>query len=108
MTKLKKTIALISAAAMCCSLAACGDAQNGEDSESAAETSAVSVSDAASNDDGIKAVFGEIRTEYNTNLDISDYPLTKSDVPADFSLTVEAERSQQERSERSQQERPTW
>jgi len=91
MTKLKKTIALISAAAMCCSLAACGDAQNGEDSESEAETSAVSVSDAASNDDGIKAVFGEIRTEYNTNLDLSDYPLTKSDVPADFSLTVEAE-----------------
>lgn len=91
MTKLKKTIALISAAAMCCSLAACGDAQNGEDSESAAETSAVSVSDAASNDDGIKAVFGETRTEYNTDLDLSDYPLTKSDVPADFSLTVEAE-----------------
>ena len=91
MTKLKKTIALISAAAMCCSLAACGDAQNGEDRESAAETSAVSVSDAASNDDGIKAVFGEIRTEYNTDLDLSDYPLTKSDVPADFSLTVEAE-----------------
>lgn len=91
MTKLKRTIALISAAAMCCSLAACGDAQNGEGSESAAETSAVSVSDAASNDDGIKAVFGEIRTEYNTNLDLSDYPLTKSDVPADFSLTVEAE-----------------
>ena len=76
---------------MCCSLAACGDAQNGEDSKSAAETSAVSVSDAASNDDGIKAVFGEIRTEYNTDLDLSDYPLTKSDVPADFSLTVEAE-----------------
>ena len=91
MTKLKRTIALISAAAMCCSLAACGDAQNGEDSESAAETSAVSVSDAASSDDGIKAVFGEIRTEYNTDLDLSDYPLTKSDVPADFSLTVEAE-----------------
>ena len=49
------------------------------------------MSDAASNDDGIKAVFGEIRTEYNTDLDLSDYPLTKSDVPADFSLTVEAE-----------------
>lgn len=91
MTKLKRTIALISAAAMCCSLAACGDAQNEEDSEIAAETSAVSVSDAASNDGGIKAVFGEIRKEYNTNLDLSDYPLTKSDVPADFSLTVEAE-----------------
>lgn len=91
MTKLKRTIALISAAAMCCSLAACGDAQNGDDSESAAETSAVAASDAASSDDGIKAVFGEIRTEYNTDLDLSDYPLTKSDVPADFSLTVEAE-----------------
>lgn len=91
MTKLKRTIALISAAAMCCSLAACGDAQNGEDGESAAETSAAAASDAASSDDGIKAVFGEIRTEYNTDLDLSDYPLTKSDVPADFSLTVEAE-----------------
>lgn len=91
MTKLKRTIALISAAAMCCSLAACGDAQNGDDSESAAETSAVAASDAASSDDGIKAVFGEIRTEYNTDLDLSDYPLTKSDVPADFSLAVEAE-----------------
>lgn len=91
MTKIKRTIALISAAAMCCSLAACGDAQNGEDSETAAETSAVAASDAASSDDGIKAVFGEIRTEYNTDLDLSDYPLTKSDVPADFSLTVEAE-----------------
>ena len=91
MTKLKRTIALISAAAMCCSLAACGDAQNGDDSETAAETSAVAASDAASSDDGIKAVFGEIRTEYNTDLDLSDYPLTKSDVPADFSLTVEAE-----------------
>ena len=91
MTKLKRTIALISAAAMCCSLAACGDAQNGEGSETAAETSAAAASDAASSDDGIKAVFGEIRTEYNTDLDLSDYPLTKSDVPADFSLTVEAE-----------------
>lgn len=91
MTKLKRAIALISAAAMCCSLAACGDAQNGEDSETAAETSAAAASDAASSDDGIKAVFGEIRTEYNTDLDLSDYPLTKSDVPADFSLTVEAE-----------------
>lgn len=91
MTKLKRTIALISAAAMCCSLAACGDAQNGDDSETAAETSAAAASDAASSDDGIKAVFGEIRTEYNTDLDLSDYPLTKSDVPADFSLTVEAE-----------------
>ena len=91
MTKLKRTIALISAAAMCCSLAACGDAQNGDNGETSADTSAAAVSDAASSDDGIKAVFGEIRTEYNTDLDLSDYPLTKSDVPADFSLTVEAE-----------------
>lgn len=91
MTKLKRTIALISAAAMCCSLAACGDAQNGDDGETLADTSAAAASDAASSDDGIKAVFGEIRTEYNTDLDLSDYPLTKSDVPADFSLTVEAE-----------------
>ena len=39
----------------------------------------------------LNAVFGDIRTEYNTSLDLSDYPLTGSDTPADFSFTVEAE-----------------
>lgn len=39
----------------------------------------------------IDAVFGDIRTEYNRELDLSDYPLTESHVPSDFTLTVEAE-----------------
>lgn len=36
-------------------------------------------------------VHGSIRTEFNENLDLSDYALTANNVPADFSLTLEAE-----------------
>lgn len=39
----------------------------------------------------ITAIYGEIRTEYNTSLDLSDYPLTENGAAADFSLTIEAE-----------------
>ena len=41
-------------------------------------------------DGGIKAVFGEIRTEFAT-VDLSDYPLTPSDVPEGYSEIFEAE-----------------
>lgn len=36
-------------------------------------------------------VHGDIRTEYNDSLDLSDYALTSNDVPEDFSLCIEAE-----------------
>ncbi|MGN0164705.1 MAG: glycosyl hydrolase [Lachnospiraceae bacterium] len=36
-------------------------------------------------------VHGDIRTEYNENLDLSDYALTANDAPADFYLLLEAE-----------------
>ncbi len=38
----------------------------------------------------ITAIYGEIRTEYNTSLDLGDYPLTENGA-AGFSLTLEAE-----------------
>ena len=36
-------------------------------------------------------VHGPIRSEYNTSLDLSDYPLTPNDVPADYEFKMEAE-----------------
>ena len=66
------------------------DAASTEESAAAAAESTASV-DETEADGGIKAVFGDIRTEYNTSLDLSDYPLTKSDVPDGYSLSVEAE-----------------
>ena len=76
--------------------AACGDknAENGGENAITGGSDSVQSEAAAEEskaDDGINAVFGDIRTEYNKNLDLSDYPLTPSEVPADFTLTVEAE-----------------
>ncbi len=39
-------------------------------------------------------VHGDIRTEFNDSLDLSDYPLTPNDVPADFTMTLEAENAE--------------
>lgn len=39
----------------------------------------------------LNAVYGDIRTEFNDSLDLSDVPLTPSDVPADFEALYEAE-----------------
>lgn len=36
-------------------------------------------------------VHGDIRTEFNESLDLSDYPLTANDVPADYQFVMEAE-----------------
>ena len=95
--KAKRFAAGICAAAMTASLlTACGNNGTTTDADtSSADTSAQDNSgddaSAEKTDDGINAVFGEIRTEYNENLDLSDYPLTVSEVPADFTMTVEAE-----------------
>jgi len=79
-----------------CVFSACGDKAVNVPSDNSAETQASGEASAAEGgsetvDDGINAIFGDIRTEYNENLDLSDYALTASDVPADFSLTLEAE-----------------
>lgn len=87
--------------AMCVCLAGCGgktETSGNEVTESAGGESAASEStgdttgEASEGDTGgIKAVFGDIRTEYNDDLDLSDYPLTASEVPEGYSITVEAE-----------------
>lgn len=99
--RIRKISAFCLAMAMCASLAGCvgnTEASGNEVTESAGGESAASEStgdttgEASEGDTGgIKAVFGDIRTEYNENLDLSDYPLTASEVPEGYSITVEAE-----------------
>ena len=95
----KKLAAMCMALTMCCGvLTGCGN--NDEKPSDGTEATAADNSESAdnssesseeTNEGGIKAVFGEIRTEYNENLDLSDFPLTASEVPEGYSLTVEAE-----------------
>lgn len=99
--RIRKISAFCLAMTMCACLAGCGgnaEASGNEVTESAGGESAASEStgdttgEASEGDTGgIKAVFGDIRTEYNDDLDLSDYPLTASEVPEGYSITVEAE-----------------
>lgn len=101
--KCSKRIRKISAfcLAMYVCLAGCGgktETSGNEVTENAGGESSVSESTGDTTGDvsegdtgGIKAVFGDIRTEYNDDLDLSDYPLTASEVPEGYSITVEAE-----------------
>ncbi len=96
MNKFKRTVAAILSAALCMSaFTACDKAADSGDTaaegEAAQTTQAAGDSTETKPEGAMNAIFGEIRTEYNTSLDLSDYPLTVSEVPADYSLTVEAE-----------------
>lgn len=63
-----------------------------EASGTSATTTAPAVTTANSDSEpAVVGIFGEIRTEYNDNLDLSDYPLSENNVPADFELILEAE-----------------
>lgn len=65
--------------------------------ENTGDTSAENASDentdnaSAAKHEPIKAIYAEIRTEFNDSLDISEYPLSPNEAPEDFSLTFEAE-----------------
>lgn len=99
--KFKRTAAALTAALLCLSaFSGCtgnsekSETENGADAAQTADTQADNEetgNGTAENSGGINAIFGDIRTEYNTSLDLSDYPLTPSDVPEDYSLTIEAE-----------------
>ncbi len=94
MKRTKKILALICAVSLCTgAFSSCADKTETDNDTSDAQTSAEDNSSDTEEKagDGINAVFGEIRTQYNTSLDLSDYPLTPSDVPDGYSLTVEAE-----------------
>lgn len=63
-----------------------------EASGTSATTTASAVTTTNSDSEpAVVGIFGEIRTEYNDNLDLSDYPLSENNVPADFELILEAE-----------------
>lgn len=97
--KLKKLTLLLLLSAMLA--AGCGKekTQNGESTPSAAPSgsdnnTAPSAAPEATPTPTVQPldnVHGDIRTEYNDSLDLSDYALTANDVPADFSLKMEAE-----------------
>lgn len=94
---IKKITAFLAAAAvLSVSLTACGNnssSDSGSEETSAAdtETAAEEIDVKEGNTSEIKALYGEIRTEYNENLDLSDYPLTQNDVPDDYEAVYEAE-----------------
>ena len=97
MKRNKRLIALVCSIAAAATLSACGnDAhESSEESETnlmqSESTAESEISAPESKPAAIDTILGEERTEYNDALDLSDYPLTKSDVPEDFSLIVEAE-----------------
>ena len=90
MKRIKRIIAFaLAMSAMTAALSACeksGGTDGTEVSESAAQTEPAK--------ETIKAIYDEIRTEFNTNLDLSDYPLAASDVPSDFEAVYEAEEAE--------------
>lgn len=89
MNTLKRTAALCAAVMSCMSLTACKSDSQGTAAEGASEGGTEAA--AAVEYVPIDALYGEVRTEFNTSLDLTDYPLTQSDVPSDYSLTLEME-----------------
>lgn len=87
-------IAAAAIAALLCTttFAACqktdGDAAPSATADNA-ETTAENTEEPA-----IDAIYGEIRTEFNENLDLTKYPLTENSVPEGFELVLEAEEAE--------------
>ncbi|MDE7303471.1 MAG: beta-mannosidase [Oscillospiraceae bacterium] len=105
--KARKIIALAAASAFAAAmLAGCtngsdDNANVGGSTSAEAEGDASAAADTASGDTGsaaekpqfepLKVIYDEIKTEFNNDLDLSDYPLTASNVPADYEAVYEAE-----------------
>lgn len=105
--KAKKIIALAAASAFAAAmLAGCTDGSDESttgaettSAEAAGDTSAAA--DTASGEaapdaekpqfEPLKVIYDEIKTEFNNDLDLSDYPLTPSEIPADYEAVFEAE-----------------
>ncbi len=91
MRKTKRTIAMLMAIAMSITVfSACGDSATS--SSDTADTEAVAEETEAEEEHVTPlGVYGDIRTEFNDDLDLSDYPLTENNVPSDYELTIECE-----------------
>lgn len=82
--------AAFAAALSMLALTACGNGNDNGENANDADTAQTTAAEIAA-ENAIKAVYGEIRTEYNDSLDLSDYPLTANEVPDDFKAVYEAE-----------------
>lgn len=82
--------------------AACGGGSDAENTQNggASETQGASETTSAASEspqqekpqfEPLKIIYDEIKTEFNDSLDLSDYPLTASSVPADYEAVFEAE-----------------
>ncbi len=103
--KAKKFIALAAASAFAAAMLSGCTTGSGEgtsagdntSSETAGDTSATPAADVTSaaadkpQFEPLKVIYDEIKTEFNNDLDLSDYPLTASSVPADYEAVFEAE-----------------
>lgn len=91
--KASKIAAAAIAALLCTTTFAACQKTDGDTAPSAtadnAETTAENTKEPA-----IDAIYGEIRTEFNENLDLTKYPLTENSVPEGFELVLEAEEAE--------------
>ena len=93
--KFRRIAAGLLATVMCCSVfASCGDSDDSSAVNSAADSATDSTTDEETANSLENIIYGEMRTEFNENLDLSDYPLTQSEVPEDYQVAVEAESGQ--------------
>ena len=87
MNKLRKIIALAAAISITASFAGCTEKNSGNADTS--ETTAAQTT-AAPKYEPLKIIYDEIKTDFGT-VDLGDYPLTASEVPADYEAVYEAE-----------------
>ena len=87
---MKRIIAMSIAVTMAAGIMS-GCAKNDGNAETTSAETTVGTSAETAAAEPIKAIFGEIRSEYNTSLDMTERPLTASGVAADFSAKYEAE-----------------
>lgn len=93
--KARKLIAAVVSVCMISSVfAACGNADNSEAESADSQTASAESEESADTETASEfenVSYGEKRTEFNENLDLSDYPLTENEVPDDYEAVYEAE-----------------
>ncbi|MBQ7981388.1 MAG: hypothetical protein IJ305_07265, partial [Oscillospiraceae bacterium] len=88
MYKFKKIIALAAALSMTAAAFSGCTEKESDSADAAAETTAQTTP--APQNEPLKIIYDEIKTEFGT-VDLADYPLTASEVPADYEAVYEAE-----------------
>lgn len=95
--KTSKIAAAAIAALLCTTTFAACQKTDGDPSPSesnAAPSASADNAETTAEEPAIDAIYGEIRTEFNENLDLTKYPLTENSVPEGFELVLEAEEAE--------------